>query len=334
MELTAAVISVNVANMLKSELDYNDLQCVYYTDSEIVIGYINNNARRFHVYVGNRIQHIRDRMNPNQWHHVKGKDNPADEASRSMSAKNHLNNRRWFRGPDFLWEADVPLKSQTCPPIEISSDDHEVKSCHSTNSKTVSTEATTLFQNTDAKMQPNQLKLQYFNRFSTWHKVKMWIILIRRGIERFRRALLKRKGEVEVGEHNTTSNTEEQTVQEFQNAEKIILQSLQHEYFSEEIKLLQRLEGKQDKFTDREAARNRNQSVKKKSSLYRLDPFVDEDGLLRVGGRMSGSDAPYEIKHPLILPRQGHITQLVVRHFHEQILHHQGSVMCVKPGFG
>ncbi|KAK3724592.1 hypothetical protein QZH41_006356 [Actinostola sp. cb2023] len=65
MELTAAVISVNVANMLKSELDYNDLQCVYYTDSEIVIGYINNNARRFHVYVGNRIQHIRDRTNPN-----------------------------------------------------------------------------------------------------------------------------------------------------------------------------------------------------------------------------------------------------------------------------
>ena len=37
LELTAAVISVNVASMLKSELDIEDIPCYYYTDSEIVI---------------------------------------------------------------------------------------------------------------------------------------------------------------------------------------------------------------------------------------------------------------------------------------------------------
>ena len=47
LELTAAVISVNVASMLKSELDIEGTKCYYYTDSEIVIGYINNEARRF-----------------------------------------------------------------------------------------------------------------------------------------------------------------------------------------------------------------------------------------------------------------------------------------------
>ena len=52
LELTAAVVSVNVTRMLKSELDVDNVQCYYYTDSEIVIGYINNDARRFHVYVG------------------------------------------------------------------------------------------------------------------------------------------------------------------------------------------------------------------------------------------------------------------------------------------
>lgn len=60
LELTAAVISVNVTSMLKSELDIENIPCTYYTDSEIVIGYINNGAPRFHVYVGNRVQHIRD----------------------------------------------------------------------------------------------------------------------------------------------------------------------------------------------------------------------------------------------------------------------------------
>ena len=76
MELTAAVVSVNVTKMLQSELDYENLRSVYYTE------YISNDARRFHVYVGNRIQHIRDRSDPEQWHHVPGKDNPAKEESR------------------------------------------------------------------------------------------------------------------------------------------------------------------------------------------------------------------------------------------------------------
>lgn len=53
MELTAAVVSVNVTAMLERELDYKSLQSVYYTDSEVVIAYIHNDARRFHVYVGN-----------------------------------------------------------------------------------------------------------------------------------------------------------------------------------------------------------------------------------------------------------------------------------------
>lgn len=44
LELTAAVISVNVATMLKSELDIETIKCYYYTDSKIIIGYINNDA--------------------------------------------------------------------------------------------------------------------------------------------------------------------------------------------------------------------------------------------------------------------------------------------------
>ena len=102
LELTAAVISVNVAAMLKSELDIDNIECYYYTDSEIVIGYINNDARRFHVYVGNRVQHIRDRSSPEDWFHVPGKENPADEVSCGLTAKELIRSNRWFNGPEFL----------------------------------------------------------------------------------------------------------------------------------------------------------------------------------------------------------------------------------------
>ena len=49
LQLTAAVVSVNVTSMLADELDYEHVQEVYYTDSTVVLGYINNDARRFRV---------------------------------------------------------------------------------------------------------------------------------------------------------------------------------------------------------------------------------------------------------------------------------------------
>ena len=153
MELTAAVVSVYVTKMLQSELDYENLQSVCYTDSEVVIGYISNKAHRFHVYVGNRVQHIRDRSDPEQWHHVPGKDNPADEASRSLTASQLLNKKRWLSGPDFLWESDVPLlnKKNTA---QLSCDDVEVK----TN--------TCLLTHSSAREYPGLL-LSYLNRISS-----------------------------------------------------------------------------------------------------------------------------------------------------------------------
>ena len=126
LELTAAVVSVNVASMLREEIDITDTQCLYFTDSEIVIGYINNDARCFHVYVGNRVQHIRDRSTPEEWNHVPGKDNPADEASRGATAKELLENQRWLSGPQFLLRND-PLSDLTEPAIALGTSDVEVR---------------------------------------------------------------------------------------------------------------------------------------------------------------------------------------------------------------
>ena len=54
-----------------------------------------------------------------------------------------------------------------------------------------------------------------------------------------------------------------------------------------------------------------------------LYPFGDEDGLLRIGGRIRRAAIP-EVKHPLIVPKSSHVTDVIVRHFHSKIGHHQG----------
>ena len=61
----------------------------------------------------------------------------------------------------------------------------------------------------------------------------------------------------------------------------------------------------------------------KGSSPYQLDPFVDSDGVVRVGGRLRQAQLEYGEKHPALLPKNHHVGNLVVRHYHNQV-HHQG----------
>jgi hypothetical protein len=66
------------------------------------------------------------------------------------------------------------------------------------------------------------------------------------------------------------------------------------------------------------------QEVAKTSSLKTLHPFIDQEGLLRVGGRLQQSNLPYQAIHLMILPANHHFTKLVVSAEHIR-LHHTGS---------
>jgi len=63
--------------------------------------------------------------------------------------------------------------------------------------------------------------------------------------------------------------------------------------------------------------------VLKGSQLWRLTPFVDNVGILRVGGRLE-SNLPYTAKNPVFLPKKHHISKLVVGHIHDQGHHSLG----------
>ncbi|CAM1322565.1 Uncharacterised protein at_DN1167 [Pycnogonum litorale] len=58
----------------------------------------------------------------------------------------------------------------------------------------------------------------------------------------------------------------------------------------------------------------------KSSPLVRLDAFSD-GGVIRVGGRIKNSDLQDYVKHPVVLPRESHITTLIIRHLHEKVCH-------------
>ena len=107
LELTAALMSVKVSTFLDQELDHENITHTYWTDSKVVLGYIANETKRFHVYV----QQIREQTHVKQWSYVTSAENPADIASRGLCASELATNSIWLKGPDFLWKPDVSVAS-------------------------------------------------------------------------------------------------------------------------------------------------------------------------------------------------------------------------------
>ncbi|XP_025835686.1 uncharacterized protein LOC112906159 [Agrilus planipennis] len=55
--------------------------------------------------------------------------------------------------------------------------------------------------------------------------------------------------------------------------------------------------------------------------LLALNPFVDHEGIMRVGGRLKNANISYAQQHPILLPRSHHVTDLIIRDYHTYNFH-------------
>ena len=264
LELTAAVLSVNMSLFLREEINLPISNEFFWTDSRVVLSYIKNEARRFHVFVANRVEKIRESSNVEQWYYIESSNNPADYALRGLSA-NEISTSSWLTGPTFLWEMELPI---TNVETELKIGDPEVRTCRSLCSKT--TVAIDI--------------LERFDRFSNWRtavSVTARIIRLANGIK----------------------GTHFPTVEERRNAELTLIKHVQRKSFSEEINILRS-----------------STSLPKTNKLYQLEPAL-QDNVVRVGGRLENSQIDSSTKHPIILPRDNHLTKLIISSVHERVCH-------------
>ena len=96
--------------------------------------------------------------------------------------------------------------------------------------------------------------------------------------------------------------------EEIKDAEEEIVRLAQREEFCEEYTALR--SGK---------------PISKKSQLIKLNPCIDEDGIIRCDGRLKLADfLPYDTKFPILLPRSHWVTKLIVKNYHERGNHAAG----------
>ncbi len=265
---------------------------MFWTDSQSVLKYIGNDHTRFKTYVANRVSFIRENSNRSQWRYVSTKYNPADEASRGMNAEKFLEYSRWIHGPEFLWfTEDSWLKQKSVDSYLLSKDDPEVKG------EIVA--YVTVLKETET---PTSHLISYFSNWTRLLKAVAWYLRLRSILS------LKVKKRKEPASNIDSQvklfKTQRLTVEELALAEKAVIIYTQITSFPAEMTTL----------------KTKSSSVLKKFSLYRLDPMLN-DGILRVGGRLHKLAMPEETKHQVILPKDAHISTLLLRHAHEQSGH-------------
>ena len=94
------------------------------------------------------------------------------------------------------------------------------------------------------------------------------------------------------------------TVSEIEKAHNFVIKSCQNLEYSEEITILKQ-----------------HRNLNSKSKILSLNPFVDDDNMLRVGGRLRNSEMHNINKHQIIIPTKSHIEWLIIDKAHKETLH-------------
>ena len=302
LELTAATVAVKQHRQINQELDLEVDSVTLWTDSTCVLQYLNNESNRFKTFVANRIALIHDLSSPSSWRYVDSKANPADYASRGLRLTDAREINQWINGPDFLRG-----KAEAWPtrPTEISTLPDEALEWKK-DVKVYETQA--------QQVKPFDVFIQHYSSWYRLQKGVAWLIRFIRYLKTVHQArnhdgLEVRNPRTSSPDESTGAGAKSLSVVELRNAKTVIIRYVQRESFPEEVACLKR--------------RSSNDPpskaiVKKSRKLAALSPFMGDDGLLRVGGRLERAEISFDAKHPTVIPSKHHIVGPLIRHYHER----------------
>lgn len=96
---------------------------------------------------------------------------------------------------------------------------------------------------------------------------------------------------------------EKATLKDLKDSERVIIKYVQNKYFGQEIDCMSKC-----------------LKLPIISKLRKLNPFVDDHGIIRVGGRLKHSICSFEVKHPIIIP-SCFIAEILVKDVHAKVGH-------------
>jgi hypothetical protein len=234
---------------------------------------------------------IHEGSSVDDWHYINTKMNPADLASRGIPVDHETWINGWISAPSFLQMSEtewpkLPKEGVT----SLQEDDPEVKKVKVNSVLTQPADGSDKGATDDL-----------ISGHSSWYKLKKtvaWILGIRQ--ELLRRVHHKRM----ASDSSSPVRNRRLSPDDMLKAETAIISYVQRGAFASE-------------FTSLESGKA---TVKRSSSIRKLDPCL-VNGILRVGGRLLKAKIDTESKHQVILPKNNHVSMLILRQIHSDLYH-------------
>ncbi|XP_052751692.1 uncharacterized protein LOC113513303 [Galleria mellonella] len=121
LELNAALLLSSLVRRTYETLQLKlSIDNVYlFTDSKIVLSWLNTDIFNLQAYVANRVKVITEKTVQFQWNYVNTKENPADLISRGIDPKELPSCSLWWDGPDFLKDNRYNFTNKASLPIDL-----------------------------------------------------------------------------------------------------------------------------------------------------------------------------------------------------------------------
>lgn len=268
LELCAAVLLAKLLAETSKKLKIPSNQIYAYTDSTIVLAWIQSQPIRWQTFVANRITEIQTRLDNDRWNHVASAENPADIASRGIEPSELQVAELWWNGPHWMRNPNIHINKIQVPETTLEERKQQTKVFHNNTEESI------------------------LNRFSSFKKMIRVLTYCRRFLN------------LKENKENRNKMSTYLTAEEMKTTLGACIKTTQETEFAEELEDL-KTKGK----------------VKRSSKLITLTPYIDDKGLLRVGGRLQSANISQNYKHPIIIPKNTHLGDLLIRDAHERVMH-------------
>ena len=285
LELSAAVVAVRMYRTIIRETDQPVERVRFWSDSTLTLQYITNTTHRPKSYVANRQTEINEATDSSDWGHVPGEINPADLLTRGVSDPVQLLQTSPL-GTSYFGGAKFMVEDESEWPTKdigpLDSSDPEIRK------KSVLV-GLGIVEEKDSSVTIDP------ERFSSWTKLTRVVSWVRRYITNFAATHSPKPRDLITGELSC---------EEIAMAETVMLKRVQEDSFVDELRTLQA-----------------GGTLPTRNKISPLSPFIDEVGVLRVGGRIENANVPHNAKHQLILPKDHPVTKLLIIHEHRSNAH-------------
>ncbi|XP_059611719.1 uncharacterized protein LOC132258411 [Phlebotomus argentipes] len=281
LELCGATLGARLVFRVSRSLEISQVYC--WADAKVVLAQIRSASPRQDVFTKNRVTTIRELTVADRWNYVNTKENPSDLVSRGTTAMDLEASELYWHGPAWLTESQDDWPNVEVAPDEVAEIEEEV--------------AATFIV---ASPPDNQIFNHLVRNVSNLQRMKRVVLYVAKFIEML--GCTRAKGNaVDSPSSNPTPGF---SVKEYRWAEQQLVRWDQENAFPDLIRQLKR----------GEVASIPN------SHLRKLYPFLDSDGILRVGGRLEHLDDTYSVRHPVILPKSS-LTTLLLKEMHITLMH-------------